>query len=145
MIFELSKTPLDRARLSADFDAPAAGALNCFEGRVRNNNDGKSVVTLVYEAYAPLCRQEMQKILKEARDRFPIIDIKVAHRIGTLKVGDLAVWVGVLAPHRLEAFAACQYTIDQLKKRLPIWKKEYYSDGTSTWPCCASEHAHERR
>lgn len=142
MIFTLSPTPLDPLKLSQDFTAPGAGALNCFEGRVRDNNDGKSVVALDYEAYEPLCRAEMEKIFKEVQDRFAAIDIKAAHRTGKLKVGELVVWVGVLAAHRDEAFTACRYTIDELKKRLPIWKKEYYANGTSQWTYCAAEHTH---
>jgi len=143
MTFELSPTPLDSFKLSQDFTAPGAGAFNCFEGRVRDHNDGKPVVALDYEACEPLCRAEMEKIFQEARDRFATINIKTAHRTGTLKVGELAVWVGVLAVHRDEAFTACRYVIDELKKRLPIWKKEYYADESSQWSSCADHsHAH---
>lgn len=144
MSFQLSPAPLDPLKLSEGFNAPGAGALNCFEGRVRDHNEGKSVVALEYEAYEPLCHAQMKKIFEETRGRFPVIDIKATHRTGKLKVGDLAVWVGVLAPHREEAFAACRYIIDELKKRLPIWKKEYYADGTSAWTSCAAEGAHAR-
>ena len=143
MTFILAPTPLDPAQLDANFNAPGAGAFVCFEGRVRDNNDGKPVVALDYEACEPLCRAEMEKIFQEARDRFATINIKTAHRTGTLKVGELAVWVGVLAVHRDEAFTACRYVIDELKKRLPIWKKEYYADGSSQWSYCADHsHAH---
>lgn len=141
MFFHLSSTPLNPSELSGSFNAPGAGAFTCFEGRVRDNNDGKSVVALDYEAYETLCRAEMEKIFKEALNRFAVIDIKAAHRTGKLKVGELAVWVGVLAARRDEAFTACRYTIDELKKRLPVWKKEYYADGSSQWTYCA-EHSH---
>lgn len=144
MTFHLSPTPLNPLELSESFTAPGAGALACFEGRVRDNNDGKPVVALDYEACEPLCRAEMEKIFKEARDRFGVIDIKAAHRTGKLKVGELAVWAGVLAVHRDEAFAACRYVIDELKKRLPVWKKEHYADGTSQWTYCDAEHTHAR-
>ena len=142
MIFTLSPTPLDSLKLSQDFTAPGAGAFTCFEGRVRDNNKGESVVALDYEAYEPLCRAEMEKIFVEAQSRFAVIDIKAAHRTGKLKVGELAVWVGVLAAHRDEAFTACRYALDELKKRLPIWKKEYYADNTSQWSICAAERTH---
>lgn len=143
MFFTLSPTPLNPSELSESFTAPGAGAFTCFEGRVRDNNDGKSVVALDYEAYEPLCRAEMEKIFQEAKNRFAAIDIKAAHRTGKLRVGELAVWVGVLAAHRDEAFTACRYVIDELKKRLPIWKKEYYADGSSQWSFCADHsHAH---
>ncbi len=139
----LSPTPLDPFKLSQNFTAPGAGAFNCFEGRVRDHNDGRSVVAMDYEAYEPLCRAEMEKIFAETRSRFQVIDIKAAHRTGKLKVGELAVWVGVLTAHREEAFAACRHIVDELKKRLPVWKKEYYADGGSRWTYCA-EHSHER-
>lgn len=141
MTFQLSPTPLDSAKLSQGFTAAGAGAFTCFEGRVRDNNEGKSVVALDYEAYEPLCRAEMERIFQEAQSRFAVIDIKTAHRTSKLKVGELAVWVGVLAAHRDEAFIACRYVIDELKKRLPIWKKEYYADGGCEWTYCA-EHSH---
>lgn len=142
MTFELSPTPLDPLKLSQGFTAPGAGAFTCFEGRVRDNNEKKSVVALDYETYEPLCRAEMENIFKETQNRFAVIDIKAAHRTGELKVGELAVWVGVLAAHRDEAFTACRYVIDELKKRLPIWKKEYYTDTTSQWSYCAAESTH---
>lgn len=142
MTFILSPTPLDSLKLAQGFTVPGAGAFNCFEGRVRDNNEGKSVVALDYEAYGPLCRAEMEKIFKEAQSRFAVINIKTAHRTGKLKVGELAVWVGVLAAHRDGAFIACRYVIDELKKRLPIWKKEYYADNTSRWSYCAAERTH---
>ena len=143
MLFQLSQLPLDPLKLSQNFTAPGAGAFTCFEGRVRDNNNGKPAVALGYEACEPLCRAEMEKIFTETRNRFQVIDIKAAHRTGKLKIGELAVWVGVLASHRDEAFTACRYVIDELKKRLPIWKKEYYADGTSQWSYCA-EHTHAR-
>ena len=143
MTFILSSTPLDPFKLSQNFNATGAGAFTCFEGRVRDHNEGKSVVALDYEAYEPLCRAEMEKIFQEAQSRFAVIDIKAAHRTGQLKAGELAVWVGVLAAHRDEAFTGCRYVIDELKKRLPVWKKEYYADGSSQWTYCAQHsHAH---
>ncbi len=141
MLFTLSPTPLDPVKLSQNFTASGAGAFNSFEGRVRDQNDGRSVIALEYEAYEPLCRAEMEKIFQEAQSRFAVIDIKAAHRTGKLKVGELAVWVAVLTAHRDEAFSACRYTIDELKKRLPVWKKEYYADGRSQWSYCA-DHSH---
>lgn len=144
MLFTLSPTPINPAKLYESMVAAQAGAFNCFEGRVRDHNEGKSVVALDYEAYEPLCQSEMKKIFEETRQQFKTIDMKVAHRTGKLAIGEIAVWVGVLAAHREESFAACRYLIDGLKKRLPIWKKEYYKDGGSQWSYCA-ECAHERK
>ena len=143
MLFQLSPIPLNEIELRKDFVSPHAGAFTSFEGWVRDSNEGKTVVALEYEAYAPLCEKEAQKIFQEARNAFDIIDIKAAHRVGKLRVGETAVWIGVLAAHRNDSFKACRYLIDELKKRLPIWKKEYYNNGDSGWVCCSHHHAHD--
>jgi molybdopterin synthase catalytic subunit len=124
------------------FDA-AAGAYCGFEGWIRNENEGREVLRLEYEAYEPLAVTEGEKIIAEARLRFPHLHANFVHRTGLLEIGDCAVWVGVSAPHRDEAFLACRYIIDQLKVRLPIWKKEHYTDGHSGWVNCerCAEHA----
>jgi molybdopterin synthase catalytic subunit len=115
---------------------PAAGAYCGFEGWVRNLNEGQSVLRLEYEVYAPLAISEGEKILSEALERFPHLQARCVHREGLLEIGDCAVWVGVSSPHRDEAFQACRYIIDQVKVRLPIWKKEHYVDGNSGWVNC---------
>ena len=123
---------------------PAAGARVSFEGRVRDHNEGRRVERLEYEAYTPLAEKEGARILAEAAARWPIIVARCVHRIGPLQIGECAVWVGVSSAHRDEAFAACRYIIDELKLRLPIWKKEYYTDGDSGWVSCerCARHAH---
>ena len=113
-----------------------AGAYCGFEGWIRNENEGKAVLRLEYEAYEPLAVSEGEKIIAEARAKFPHLHAHCMHRTGMLEIGDCAVWVGVSAPHRDEAFQACRYIIDQLKVRLPIWKKEHYADGHSGWVNC---------
>ncbi|MDX1499955.1 MAG: molybdenum cofactor biosynthesis protein MoaE [Woeseiaceae bacterium] len=117
------------------FDA-GAGAYCGFEGWIRNRNEGRRVLRLEYEAYAPLVISEGEAVLAEARERFPHLHARCVHRSGLLEIGECAVWVGVSAPHRDEAFLACRYIIDQVKVRLPIWKKEYYEDGHSGWVNC---------
>ena len=117
------------------FDA-GAGAYCGFEGWIRNENEGKAVLRLEYEAYEPLAVSEGEKIIDEARTKFPHLHAHCVHRTGMLEIGDCAVWVGVSAPHRDEAFQACRYIIDQVKVRLPIWKKEHYADGHSGWVNC---------
>ena len=121
-----------------------AGAYCGFEGWVRNVNEGHAVLRLEYEAYEPLAIREGETILGEARQRFSLLHAHCVHRTGLLEIGDCAVWVGVSAPHRDEAFLACRYIIDQLKVRLPIWKKEHYVDGHSGWVNCerCAGHAH---
>ncbi|MDH3612730.1 MAG: molybdenum cofactor biosynthesis protein MoaE [Gammaproteobacteria bacterium] len=117
------------------FDA-GAGAYCGFEGWIRNENEGQAVLRLEYEAYDPLALSEGETILAEAKQKFPFLHAHCVHRTGVLDIGDCAVWVGVSAPHRDEAFQACRYIIDQLKVRLPIWKKEHYVDGHSGWVNC---------
>jgi molybdopterin synthase catalytic subunit len=123
---------------------PAAGACATFEGWIRNLNEGQRVVRLEYEVYAPLCVTEGRKIIEEARSRWSILHAECVHRSGQLEIGDCAVWVGVTSAHRDEAFLACRYIIDQVKTRLPIWKKEHYADGDSGWVNCdrCAGHGH---
>ena len=120
------------------FDA-AAGAYCGFEGWVRNRNDGHDVLRLEYEAYEPLAVNEGEKIIAEAASKYPPLHAHCVHR-----TGNWAVWVGVSSPHRDEAFLACRYIIDEVKVRLPIWKKEYYVNGDSGWVNCerCAGHAH---
>ena len=115
---------------------PGAGAYTSFEGWIRNENEGHSVLRLEYEAYEPLALTEGTSILTEAQNKFPHLHAHCVHRIGLLEIGDCAVWVGVSSPHRDEAFLACRYIIDEIKVRLPIWKKEHYADGHSGWVNC---------
>jgi molybdopterin synthase catalytic subunit len=115
-----------------------AGACATFEGRVRNHNEGRAVEALDYEAYGPLAEREGERIIAEAREKFRIIGALCVHRTGSLSLGDLAVWVGVTAEHRAAAFDACRYIIDEIKARLPIWKKEHYAGGATEWINCAT-------
>ena len=115
---------------------PSAGAYCGFEGWIRNHNEGHEVLRLEYEAYEPLAISEGEAILVKAMQRHPSLHAHCVHRTGMLEIGDCAVWVGVSAAHRDEAFRACRYIIDQLKVRLPIWKKEHYVDGHSGWVNC---------
>jgi len=131
--FVLSDSPLDAAALAHDLANAGAGACITFEGWVRDHNAGRPVRRLDYQAYGPLASREGEAILAEARERFAILSAHCAHRVGSLAIGDLAVWVGVSAAHRDAAFAACRYIIDEIKSRVPIWKNEHYADGESGW------------
>jgi adenylyltransferase/sulfurtransferase len=137
--FEVSGEKLDIPALGASLRDRASGAFTSFEGRVRDHNDGRKVDGLDYEMFEPLALSEGEAILREAAERFGVNGIHAVHRHGTLAIGDCAVWVGVVAAHRDEAFKACRYVIDALKHRLPIWKKEHYLDGTAEWVNC--QHA----
>lgn len=137
--FEVSGERLDIPALAASLRDRASGAFASFEGWVRDHNDGRKVDGLDYEMFEPLALSEGETILREAAERFGVNGIQAIHRHGTLAIGDCAVWVGVVAAHRDEAFKACRYVIDALKHRLPIWKKEHYRDGTAEWVNC--QHA----
>lgn len=130
---QLRKTLLD----------PAAGAYCAFEGWIRNRNEGYDVTRLEYEVYVPLAIKEGERIIREAQLKYPGIVAHCVHRAGLLEIGECAVWVGVSSEHRDEAFRACRYIIDEVKHRLPIWKKEYYANGDSGWVNCerCGEHA----
>ena len=131
--FALSESIIDGAALARDLTNADAGACLTFEGWVRNRNAGRAVQRLDYQAYAPLAQSEGESILAEAIQRFAIVDARCVHRVGSLAIGDLAVWIGVSAGHRDAAFAACRYIIDEVKRRVPIWKNEHYLDGASGW------------
>lgn len=135
-MFTLLDSALDANVLRQSMQNDAAGAFATFEGWVRNHNDGLQVVQLEYESFKPLATKEANKIIAHAKHRFAVYDITCLHRVGLLNVGELAVWVGVTAAHRKAAFAACEFVIDEIKSRLPIWKKEHYVDGTSIWVNC---------
>ena len=135
-MIEISTSPIDTAALQASLGDQAAGGYCAFEGWVRNENEGHTVERLEYEAYEPLAIAEGEKVLVEARERFGILGARCVHRVGMLELGDCAVWIGVASKHRDEAFKACRYIIDEIKVRLPIWKKEHYTDGNSGWVNC---------
>lgn len=135
-LFAISDKEIPIGDLRERLADSGAGGLCVFEGWVRNENDGRAVNRLEYEVYEPLAIQEGTKVLEEAKQKFPFLRASCVHRSGLLEIGDCAVWVGVVAPHRDEAFKACRYIIDQIKIRLPIWKKEHYADGDSDWVNC---------
>lgn len=145
-MFLMSSTPLDGSGLKEELMDPAAGACVIFEGWVRNENEGKEVRRLEYEGYEVMAVKEGTKVIDEAREKFGLLEATCVHRVGHLDIGEMAVWVGVSSGHRAEAFRACEYIIDEIKHRLPIWKKEYYADGDSGWVNCeaCASHAHPR-
>lgn len=114
-----------------------AGAYVAFEGWVRNHNDGKSVNALEYSAYKVLAEKEGTRIIEEALERFDVSGAAAIHRVGLLDLGEIAVWVGVSSPHRGPAFDSCRYIIDEIKDRVPIWKRESYENGPDEWVNCA--------
>ena len=138
-MFSLTEKSLDVVQLGQRLENPAGGALVTFEGRVRNHNEGLSVKGLDYQAYVPLAEAEGEKILKEAQAKFDLLECQCVHRIGSLSIGEIAVWVGVISAHRGDAFDAARYIIDEAKSRVPIWKRENLDSGTSYWVACHEE------
>jgi adenylyltransferase/sulfurtransferase len=148
--FRFSTEALDPAALQRELRDERCGGFAAFEGWVRNHNEGHAVTRLEYEAFAELAEKEGARIVQAAIEKFGVARAACVHRIGSLAIGDVAVWVGVSAAHRDEAFRACRFIIDEVKHRVPIWKKEHYADGDSGWVNCercaapsAHEHAHE--
>jgi len=134
--FAFSTAPLEPERYRQSLSDPTAGGYASFEGWVRNHNEGRSVRHLEYEAFESLAVKEGARIVQEAIARYGVLSAACVHRVGDLAIGEMAVWVGVSSRHRAEAFAACRYIIDEVKHRVPIWKKEHYVDGDSGWVNC---------
>jgi sulfur-carrier protein adenylyltransferase/sulfurtransferase len=146
--FRFSVDALDTAALQRDMRDESCGGFAAFEGWVRNHNEGHAVTRLEYEAFVELAEKEGARIVEEARVKFGATRAACVHRVGSLGLGDVAVWVGVGAAHRDEAFRACRFIIDEVKHRVPIWKKEHYVNGDSGWVNCErcampSAHTHE--
>lgn len=141
-MFRLSESPIDPNPLLQSLGEARAGACVTFAGWVRNHNDGRAVQRLDYEAYPALAVREGERVVAEARAKFPVLGIVAVHRTGSLAIGDMAVWVGVTAEHRDAAYAASRYVIDELKARVPIWKKEHYAGAESVWINCATRGEH---
>lgn len=135
-MFHIGSAAIEVDELRRTLMAPDCGGYAAFEGWVRDHHQGRGVSGLHYEAYEALAIEEGRRILAEARERFGPVRLACVHRVGDLAVGELAVWVGAAAPHRDEAFKACRYVIDELKQRLPIWKKEHYLEGEAAWVDC---------
>ena len=142
--FRLSSEPIAPDALKESLRHNAAGALVTFEGWVRDHNEGRSVEQLAYEAFEVLAVSEGNRIIAEAIIRFGVLEAVCIHRTGLLAIGEPAVWVGVVAPHRDAAYQANRYIIDNIKTRLPIWKKEFYAGGEAEWVNCqqCANHAH---
>jgi molybdopterin synthase catalytic subunit len=128
----LKATAIELGALVAQVESPARGGVACFLGAVRNHHGGRKVLRLEYSAYEPMAEAECARIVAEAEDQWDCA-VALAHRIGPLEVGDTAVAIAAAAAHREEAFAACRYVIEEVKRRVPIWKREFYVDGAVEW------------
>jgi len=128
-MFRITRRPIALAPLVRAVGDPSAGAVVTFVGTTRNENVGRRVTRLEYEAFVPMAEREMRRLADEARRRWPLRKIAMAHRLGVVPVGQASVAIAVSAGHRAEAFAACHWLIDRLKEIVPIWKREHFRGG----------------
>lgn len=142
--FKICFAPIELQEVYDLADNGANGAVVVMSGMVRNQTEGRPVEYLEYQAYEPMALRVFAQIASEVSQKWPIITRTIIHhRIGKLRVGEISVLIAIGSPHRGEAFAACQYTIDTLKHQAPIWKKEHWSDGSSSWVsigACEEQH-----
>jgi molybdopterin synthase catalytic subunit len=137
--FAITFAPLSLEEVYRLADDPANGAVVVMSGMVRNNTEGKAVVALEYQAYEPMALRVFRQIAAEIRQTWTdVTHVVIHHRTGKLGIGEMSVLIAVGCPHRSEAFAACQYAIDTLKHNAPIWKKEHWQDGSTSWVSIAA-------
>jgi molybdopterin synthase catalytic subunit len=129
----LTRDPIDFAALTEAVRSPHCGAVALFLGTVRDLTGDAVTTALDYDAYPPMAEKKLAEIEAEVRRRWPVGDVAMVHRLGTLDPGDVSVAVAVSTPHRADAFAACRFAIDALKEQVPIWKRENFADGRTEW------------
>ncbi len=129
----LTRDPIDVAVLMGEISGPGRGGATAFLGSVRRGPDDGPVVAIEYSAYEDMAEPEFARILSEAAERWPEVRTVVRHRVGRVETGEASIAVVAAAPHRAEAFAACRYVVEQVKQRVPIWKKEIFADGAEEW------------
>jgi len=132
-MFGLTEKPIEVIRLIQEVSSEECGAIAIFLGTVRNENDGKPVKGIVYEAYPSMAERRLKELGEEMRKRWGIQRAAIVHRIGRLNVGEVSVAIAVASPHRESAFSACRFAIEEIKNAVPIWKKEIYADETEEW------------
>ncbi|MEL6158201.1 MAG: molybdenum cofactor biosynthesis protein MoaE [Cyanobacteria bacterium J06554_11] len=143
--FAIAFSPLSLQQVYQLADDGANGAIALFSGMVRNQTDGEPVVALEYQAYEPMAIAIFKQIAAEIRKHWPdITHVVIHHRTGKLAIGEISVLVAIGSPHRAEAFAACQYAIDTLKHNAPIWKKEHWQNGSTSWVSIGSCEENEK-
>ena len=131
--FTITEQPIDCAAWRRRLDHPQAGGFVVFEGVVRDHHQGRAVRHLDYQGYAPLAVQVGAGILTTAHSRWPLLTALGCHRVGHIDIGEAAVWIGVAAAHRAEAFAACAWIMDEVKAKVPVWKRETFANGIVEW------------
>jgi len=128
-MIRLQEEKINIEKVISSVQSPDAGAIDVFVGTVRNQTKNKKVLHLEFEAYESMAVSEITKIVVRAQSMWPILNISVVHALGKLQIGDIPVVIAVSTPHRKASFEACEFVIDELKKTVPIWKKEFFEDG----------------
>lgn len=128
-MIRLVHSPIEVNEVIRAVATPKAGAIVTFIGTTREQNEGRQVLRLEYEAYEPMAERELQMICNHVTEKWPETRVAVVHRLGEVALGEASVVIAASAPHRADAFAACRYVIDELKKTVPIWKKEFFEGG----------------
>ena len=151
----VQSTALDQANFDGIQHFPECGGIGIFIGTVRNHHEGKAVKALKYTAYAPVAEKMIRAIEQEIQAKYQVSYVRVVHRIGALEIGDTAIIAMAYAAHRREAFQACEEAVERVKHEVPVWKEEFYADGSSQYVegCCirkdhdyvakTSEHSHQ--
>ena len=142
MTTRITADVLDLSAVVGAVERPGTGAVATFLGLVRDHNQGRRVLHLIYEAYEPLAERTLQRVVDEAREHWPSTDVAVHHRTGKLDIGEASVAIAAASPHRADAFAACRYAIERVKQIVPIWKHEYF-EGGDVWIEGATADPHD--
>ena len=129
----IQNEPIDTIALTSAVRDQDAGAVVLFVGTTRRTTDGKETVRLEYDCYEPMAKAELEKLRNGAMDRWPLKGCGILHRVGVVENGEASVAVAVSSPHRVQAFEACQWVMDNLKRSVPIWKREQWTDGSTEW------------
>lgn len=131
-MIEVTQEPIQVQSVIARATKSTGGAVVTFVGTVRNNSEGKQVLYLEYEAYPEMAKKKLQEIAAEIKGKWQLEEVAITHRLGRMEIGEISVVIAVSAAHRFPAFQACEYTINRIKEIVPIWKKEFYEEG-SAW------------
>lgn len=145
-MIELTTDTIDTQQLLASVQSPLAGAVVLFVGTTRQMTDGRETASLDYECHESMANKELERLRNEARRRWPLEEVGLVHRLGHLEIGEASIAVAVASPHRADAFAAASWLMDEIKQRVPIWKRENWADGSSAWvhPGLSTEAAPSR-
>jgi molybdopterin synthase catalytic subunit len=132
-MIEITRKPIEVQKVIDSVQSNDCGAVVTFIGTVRDNSESKSVLYLEYDVYPEMAEKKLKEIASEIRAKWSLGNVSMVHRVGRLEIGEIVVVIAVASGHRQEGFQACQYAIDRLKEIVPIWKKEFYAEGNSTW------------